>query len=386
VTPVRLLVTARDMGSAAHIGPLICDLRRRPEFAVLLVASDAAAAHFEREGVGFHQVANPPPYLAVPPPDAVTALQREAKRLINEFEPHIALSGVSNYAGGIDEAVQLAARAAKHAPITIILLDAQGPVKGGRYQDPDHIFATTRQSLKWAASNSTAAAHLIGTPKYVGLQGLDIDRLRSSYRSWFELRSDERVCMFIAQGGDVPGHNEGFFALARALAARKHGQTLRMVIRAHPSFPDTARRYSEFAKDLGLLPLMDYERPLVEALSAADGLATCTSTVTHDYLWLAHKYPSLRAVLVHLLVDEKLRRHLTEDRYGWIPYAVEAGAAVLAEHENELPGLLAAMAGDASPPARKRWTPEVSDPIARVIEVLQAILARSGMAFEAESA
>jgi hypothetical protein len=209
------------------------------------------------------------------------------------------------------------------------------------------------------------------------LQALDVDGLRNSYRSWLGLRKDERLCLFVAQGGDVPGHNEGFFALARALAARQHNRTLRLAIRAHPSFPETARQYGDFARGLSLSPLMDCERPLVEALSAADGVATCTSTVTQDYLWLAHSHRRLSAVLVHLLVDKMLRRHLAQDRGGWVPYAAEVGAAIVAKEEGELPPLLDAMAGEARPPAMKRWRPEVSDPIARTVEVLQSVVAAS---------
>jgi hypothetical protein len=374
VSVIRVLVTARDMGTAAHLVPLIKELRRRPEFVVLLVASDAAAAHFSCENVDFEPIANSPPYVATPPLDVVAALHAEARHLIDEFQPDIALSGVSNYAGGIDDAVQSAARAGRYAPITVIMTDTQGPLKRGDSGDPDHVLATTQQSLEWVARNSKAMAHLIGAPKYVAFQGLNIDAMRREYRSSLGLRSHERLCLFIAQGGDVPGHNEGFFALARALAGRKDGSTLRLAIRAHPSFPDTARHYEAFANDLGLSPLMDYQRNLVEALSAADGVATCTSTVTQDYLWLAHNDPRLRAVLVHLLVDERLRRYLAEFRHGWIPYAAEVGAAALAKNEAELPHLLDAMAGDAPPPTTKPWQPDVSDPIARTIEILKTIV------------
>src|SRR5438128_4382697 len=94
MSSIRVLVAARDMGSAAHLVPLIKELRRRPEFIVLLVASDAAAAHFTCEDVEFKPIANTPPYVATPPTESVTTLRAEAIRLIEEFQPNIALSGV----------------------------------------------------------------------------------------------------------------------------------------------------------------------------------------------------------------------------------------------------------------------------------------------------
>ncbi len=374
MTPIRVLITARDVGTAMHLAPVVRRLRDSDEFDVRLMATDAAADHFSGTCIAFDAVDRPPPYIAFPPAETVARLDKQARAAIEAFRPDILLGGMSSFAGGIDDAMRRAAKETSANVATAMLIDTPGLHTNDR---PDHFLATSGQTFDWAARQGFAKAHLVGAPKYAALEIPDVGRMRRETRTALGIGEGDRVCVFIAQGGDVPGHNESFYAFAQAMAARPGQVGLRLVIRPHPSFPDTARQYEEFAGRLGLAPVMDHARNANGAFCIADGLVTCTSTSTQDYLWLARARPQLKAVIVHLLISETLRRYLAEVRDGWLPYATETGAAVAAREESELPGLLAAIAGEAPAPTTRLWQPEVADPVGRTVAVLKAIAGRA---------
>ncbi len=54
--PIRLLITARDVGTAMHLAPVVRKLAGSTDFDVKLVATDAAAAWFTRGGLDFQKV------------------------------------------------------------------------------------------------------------------------------------------------------------------------------------------------------------------------------------------------------------------------------------------------------------------------------------------
>jgi len=351
-------------------------LRGSGDYNVTLYASDAALGALAEYDEPFVAMSPAPPYAAEISENELAQLRTTVNAIFEREKPNALICGLSNYPNGIDDAAMATAHTSERSCPSVLLLDDKGPISTLDNRHPDHVLAVNGDIADWAQGNTTAKVHRIGSPKHDAMSRQPVDAIRANYRSNLGFGDDVRLVVFIAQSSDIPGHDRNFELFLNSLARCKSENTV-VFLRAHPSFPDTAERYTSSARALGVDIRRHEESNIIPLLCASDALLTCTSTVMQDYAWLARGGRTLNAFLAHMLIGDDMRTWLEATFGDWRPAMVTAGVAEALIDPDQLENRLQDWFGTTSTQQRRATiVPEIDDPAAAVLTAMCDVLGR----------
>jgi|GEM_PF-7075390 len=336
MSPRRVLFTARDPGGAGYSAPLIERLLTDPFFKVTVVASDAASGIFDKREIDYIPLNCAPPYVPSPPTQEIEALRYELTKIIQTVTPDIALFNLSAYRGGVDDVALEVIRQAFPDCTTAMLFDSPGLVPWREGCGPDTVLATTRAIEDWTGKNLIAESFFVGDSKAQDLRCRPVMEMRRTKRADLQLAETDKLCTFIAQGLNIPGHDDNFAMLLDAYREKAKANPSRLIIRAHPVCDKAAFMYLRWAEEAGITAQVDKDSDIHELLCASDAIFAVSSTALQDYVQLRQASNGLNAVCAHLLIGNDVAHWMEKERGGWIPEVVKSGQISAVRDKAEL--------------------------------------------------
>lgn len=268
----KLLLTARDAGSAGHVAALAEGARARG-MECLVVAEDAAQAYLAARGVA---------HLAAADWLGERSADRAEARLQQAGTDVVVCGRSSPLDQGIDQAVLNAARAT--GTPSVVVQDFWGDVWPESAR-PDHYLVIDDQAGALTRQRTAAAVHVVGSPKHLAYMDLDFPALRREGRATLGLAPDALVVGYFGQNLlTIPGYQEVLCDVG-AVGARLGEAT--MIYKPHPRESDESS-----ARSIALLSDGDRRFVAADALSIETVLATvdvvllCFSTVGLDAAYM----------------------------------------------------------------------------------------------------
>ncbi len=327
---MRLLLSARDVGSAHHVTALVRLARHhRMPAHITLVGAGAAVPILVRSGVPVIKWRN-----AATVPSS--AAKRSARRLINQHRPHIVMPGLAFPGHGPDEALFEAAREASIP--TACIQDFWGYLGGfasGRAPDVFFVHDTLARRLTIARLGAGARVVIAGSPRHEwsGLSGGAVSARRS------RVPGQARRLVFIGQPSQFPGVGQNlrhFIAALRQLKGPLH-----IAFRRHPNDAASDEHYIRlFQRQPHPLVISPSTVPMENLLLEADLVATCYSSVGLDHHYLQLRVRQSLAPVLFITVGRSLRRFLrTQNGFEEVPN-VRLGFAAGVSRADRLPAAL----------------------------------------------
>jgi len=329
----RLLVSARDIGAAKALFPLIAAAMDRQDIDVAVVAQEPAYSFFRERGLDPVEVEAPP--VASTDSPAAAALLARASDLHLTLRPDIVLTGLSGPDLGIDEAL-LATAETRH---TCSFQDYEGWVVSG-FGKPAGTYIVTHADAA-TMTHSQGISHTIeaGWVGYEDWVDMDIPAMRRSFRSTVE--AGKPVVAVFGQTLDCPGYRKSMHLLGASL--RQFGEPITVLYRKHPRQVDR-----EAAADMEALGLAD--RPeaalspvsgdLIAMLAGSDCAISCLSTVGQDAMALNALSAEPVSVPIYLLSEPDVRKIHTDDSGTEAPWPVRQCGALAVWKEDDYAGLV----------------------------------------------
>ena len=335
MTPIRVLVSARDPGAAAQVRALCPTLRADARLAVAVAASGPAFDTLDAAGERPVRFALPDGSVHVPPGGDPATLLDAARRLIASAAPDVLLVGISSLGVGLDEAL-LACAAGRP---TFALQDYPGDANAvagayaGTYLVRDALAARiTRERFG-------AATIQVGSLRHAAYARLDVERLRAGTRARIGAATDRLVVGFFGQPPEIPGHEAAVAHLSDALA-RWPARPLAL-LREHPKVPALRERHALALRRAGVAVYEAVGGDVEPWLAACDVVTTGFSHCSMDYAFLDARSARPLGSVVFLLTTPEIRAFLQTYTGLERPDGVEAGLGLVAERPDEVEGLLA---------------------------------------------
>lgn len=286
----RLVLSARDVGSAGHIAAL-AEGATIHGMSSLIVAEGAAQAYLETRRI---------PYITADvwlsatgtPDNDVIAL---AKEKLAQADANAVVCGRSSPQGnGIDRTVLTAARLLGIP--SFVIQDFWGDVWEEQCR-PDHYLVADEQAARLTRQRSAANVHVIGSPKHAQYTHIDFQYLRKKGRATLGLASETPTIGYFGQDLlSLPGYRQVLLDI---------GQTIRQMngvalfYKPHPR--ETQASHSQtlaLLHESGARPLVAQDINVESAIASADVVLSCFSTVGLDaaYMMRAHSTPNVSIV------------------------------------------------------------------------------------------
>jgi hypothetical protein len=330
--PIRLLLSARDPGAAAHIREVAAAALADPRFEVSLIAASPALERLRESGFAVREFSGEPVSEASDP--RTEQLLREARAWQEEIQPDALIVGTSGPGLGVDEALIAMATTSHH----YMIQDYPGYVVPGFGRFANCYFAIDEAAAALTVGRGPARLVVAGLPKYVAYDRLDPVTLRSVGRS--RLGWEGLTITFYGQPlWDLPGYAVTIQHLAKAIAGSlSSGLT---VYRPHPKETTEQRAYSaQLFQREGVNAILDPAPNIEISLCSADIVCTCFSTCGEDQIHLQRVAARPLGVVIYLLVEDDLRQQHISDSAREAPPRTEEGMALLATRCEDIKPLL----------------------------------------------
>ncbi|HUM16420.1 MAG TPA: hypothetical protein VL086_12075 [Candidatus Nitrosotalea sp.] len=331
---VRVLVSARDPGSATQMRALCPALRADARLDVQVAASGPAFDLLAAAGERPLRFAPASGAAHVPPGGDLAPLLAAADELIRDTDPDVLLVGVSSLGVGLDEA--LLARAAGRP--TFALQDYPGDANAVARAYAGTYFVRDDTAARLTRERFDVATVAVGSLRHAAYAGLDVAALRARTRERIGAPPGGPVLGFFGQPAEIPGHEAAFSHLADALARRPVKPLV--LLREHPKFPDHRDRHVTLLRAAGVAMHDASDGDVEPWLAGCDVVATGFSHCSMDYAFLdAWSREPLGSVLFLLTTDE-IRRFMREYTGMTQPDGMAAGLGLLAERPEDVEPLL----------------------------------------------
>ena len=331
--PVRILISARDVGAANHLSPVATAALETPFLDVTIVAQPPGNRIFMEHGLPVHSVNLPAAPDAMAP--EAGQLIREAETLMDNIAPDLLLTGLSGPDLGIDEALLKAAR----TPHTYTLQDYEGWVVSGFNRPARTYLVADNSSAEITRRKGVQRIQVVGWLAYTRFHTLDVACLRRAGRAVIQI--DAPTLAVFGQTIDVPGYREALAGLGHAV--RNLSRPLHVIYRPHPrqtvaqADNDKAVLRRAMGGEIADCPDMD----VLTLMAACDVVASCFSSVGMDFAAMNAISPKPLGAPLFLMTQPDLRALHQRDSGFEIPWAARQGAALAAQNEEEIPGILA---------------------------------------------
>ena len=346
MTPVHVLVSARDPGGAAQMRALCPALRADARLRVTVAASGPAFDILHAAGEQPRRFALPDGSAHVPAGGDASALLDAAGRLVDDLAPDVLLVGISSFGVGLDEA--LLARAGGRPSFALQDYPGDANAVAGHY-------ARTYLVRDEAAARATrartgAAAIAVGSLRHAAYAGLDVTRLRAATRSRIGAGADRTVVGFFGQPPEIPGHEAALAHLIAALA----GWAVRplVLLREHPKSAGDRARHAAALRRAGLAVHEAFDGDVETWLAACDVVTTPFSHCSMDYAFLDARSPVPLGTVLFLLTTPEISRFFRDGSRLERPDGVDAGLGLIAESPEQVRPLLDAA---VTPTERRRF-------------------------------
>lgn len=288
--PVRLLLSARDPGAAAHIREVALAASARADIVPVIAASGAAYPILVAAGLAPIEV----------PVQVGDAWLQRAAEVIAQWDPQAILVGASGPDCGLDEALVACAGGRP----SYLLQEFWGDLNPGWNRTADTVFVVDEDAALATARRTKARLVVVGNGKYTAYDALDPVALKRDARARLGIVPGRLVVGYYGQGGlDWPGYGAMVARLAEAIAEAIPDALV--VLRPHPKESEAVRRASQatFAA-CGLNSVADPAPTIEESLCACDVVCTSFSTCAVDFYYLSRRAPHPLGSVVQLLYQE----------------------------------------------------------------------------------
>ncbi len=363
---MRLLISARDTGAAAHIAEIAPALRTAGSVEVVLVADEPALSLLKRCGL------SPLPFTAHAIADkdspGTDALRNAARQLIAAHRPDALLVGLSGPGIGLDEAL---VAEADGLPCYAVQ-DYPGWVVDGFGVKPDTYFVTDKlaadMTLKRLDGGKTV---VIGSAKHAAYARLDPLALRQAGRA--RLGSNGPHIGFYGQPAwFLPGYVRAVTSFARAVADMRGAD---LFYRPHPKeTADERARMAAILAAAGLKPRFDPNDAVEQSICAADLVVTCFSSCGADHIHLQKRSPEPLGTVLYLFTEPDIQAHHARHAGSDVPPFALLELAALTTAPDKLAADLRHALDPATSSAYWRQTRQVlPDPVAAPDVILATI-------------
>lgn len=288
----RLLISARDAGSAGHIAALATGAFARNILCQIL-ADGPASAYLSARGISHITSA-----AWLDASGSSSATQRHAgiaAEAIRYFDPSIVVCGRSSvHERGIDEILISTARALQIP--SLVVQDFWGDVWPETLR-PDHYLVIDDQAAQLTRQKTSATTHVIGSLKHANYREIDFSSLRQKGRQVLGLGQDVLVIGFFGQ--DIL-HLEGYHQVLRDIG-HVVGQLdqVSLFYKPHPrESEDSYARTLSLLRAGGASPIIVENLEIEIAVATADVVLSCFSTIGLDaaYMMCAPEAPEVSII------------------------------------------------------------------------------------------
>jgi hypothetical protein len=308
---LRLLVSVRDTGAAAHLTEIIPALRDAPDMAVTLVAQEPALSLLRQRGCAPEAVHAEA--IADCGDSNVSQLRQAARQLVEAIQPDALLVGLSGPGLGIDEALL----AETPGVPSYALQDYPGWVVEGFGVKPGTYFVTDQRAAEMT-ERQLSGCHtvIVGSAKHAAYSRIDPLALRKASRIKSEANGP-LVCFYGQPVWFLPGYTQALSSLACALAQIGISE---INYRPHPKETANNREQTTLAfSAAGVALRNDPNETAEQSLCAADLVVTCFSSCGADQIYLQKRAPAPLGSVLYLFTEPDLRRHHAEHAGSDIP-------------------------------------------------------------------
>lgn len=315
-----ILLTARDVGAAQHIG-VIAKFFFGKGFIVVLLASGAAFEYFRVNKINakIFCVSDDKDYVSHDATqNEIKELIKAAYQILDEINPDVIICGLSTYDYGIDEAVLYLAEEKRLNIPSFQFLDTWGEMFNYLYDGyPDIYLGFDESILKYADKKFLKRIRIVGAPKYENYSQINTDHSKKKIYKKFGIQDHEKVIGYFGQKPDEPGHTYNFIKLLASVKECQKRFLCKFLVRAHPGWKKMYDEYWDLIRENNIDAIDITEEPIIEdLLCACDIVATSYSTVAIDHAFLSSYSPSSIGVVVYLLEGQDIKKYLT-DTYGY---------------------------------------------------------------------
>lgn len=323
---IRLLVTARDAAAALHLVQVIQACRNDNRIEVVIAAQRPAVDYFLNAGIEVEIL----PSLSARSPESPEAvcLRGIARQLLDEVRPDAVLVGLSTpFDAGLDEAVLAEARVP-----TILFQDFWGEQNLIFGKAADLVLAIDAEAASLNFSRFGIRSRIVGSARHAAYANLDIPSIREKVRTKLGVGRNERVVGFFGQAlHRLPGYARTIQAFIDALTSID--SQFKLIVRPHPRENDEQREKTRLLFERsGLMPLIDLEGPVENALIACDVVCSLFSTCTYDAAYLNRFSLKPVAVPVSMLFDEEIEAYCRQ-HVNFETFPHHCSGTVLSVHE-----------------------------------------------------
>lgn len=342
MTPVRVLLSARDPGSAAQVRAVTPALRAAG-FDVVVVASPPAFEMLAAAGERPRRFALPDGRSHLPADANPATLLAEGDRLLATIDPDVIVTGISSLGVGIDEAL-LACAASRP---TFALQDYPGDANAIGRAYASTYFVRDEPAAALTAGRFGVHAVPVGSIRHAAYARLDVTKLREESRQAAGAEATCAVVGFFGQPPEIPGHETAFTDLVTALARRKPEPLVILV--EHPKALDQRRAHRAALATAGLRVHDASGAAAVEPwLAACDVVATCYSHCTIDHAFLNAVSAEPLGTALFVMTAPETWRFLREHGGLDTPDGVERGLGRVARTADDLGPLLDELLSDTA--------------------------------------
>lgn len=331
---MKLLVSARDAGSAGHIGAIVRYARGQERCSLAVYADDTAHTFLKevhaatRRGMISHVIA--------PTASDRDRLVTAAAELIGWESPDAILVGVSHQnEAGIDEALL---SAAGDIP-TFAMQDYWGDANPALGKLAKVYFTIDDEAAAITFARHGATSISVGSPKHESYAALEPLAVRASWRN---ANCNDGAFVVGVFGQDLLRF-EGYRRTLRVLASsvrRTFGDPL-VIYRPHPRESDHSRSESLRILSSEGLPVLYADHGVTEHwLMISDLVVSAFSSCNYDAGFLSRFSPAPVAGAAYLLIGSDVREYYAEVSALHVPPPVSLGISALAYEESELRAIL----------------------------------------------
>lgn len=369
---LRLLLSARDAGSAGHIGAVAEQAAREGRFEVRVHAADPAFGELAARCEGVERFA--PDAMAAPTPEYSAFLIGQARRILETERPDAVLVGVSHFHEvGVDEAFLGAAHDRPRFAIQDFWGDANLNLGGGA----DLYFALDEAAVRLTRERHGKPALACGSPKHARYAALDVARLRAGARARLGAAAGPVVGYFGQSLFHLPGYGGTLEAFAAALNASFPQACV--FYRPHPreGRPEATQTLRHL--EAGGVRAYHAEGGATEEwLAAADLVVSCFSSCGYDATFVQRAAPAPMGTSLYLLFDESVAGYFRAVSGLQAPPPAELGLVQCVHRVEALPAALrSALSEDARASAWRLARDHLPDPQHAASAILAEIGRRS---------
>jgi len=355
---VRLFLTARDAGAAAHVHRFYTVLAKRADWDIAVAASGPALNILRETRV---------PVTAYDRPGAQAALSAQ----LAAFRPHAMITGGSGLQAGLDEwALDISP-----TPLTYVFQDFPGSLNCWGATKPQTYLVETEDAARLTRQRFSGQVKVVGSIRAHDLEGTDVDALRSEARRAAGING-RRVCFYGQPLWFLEGYARSLAAIGRGLG----GLAEEVTYRAHPAETVEERsRAVALLSEGGRAAQLDPVAGSLASVAATDLLLTCFSSCARDRVALNSLARAPLGGCLYILTEPDVHRFLDEDTGSHVaPFADSPAAAQVTEGAQLHQAMKAAMEAQAEEAAWKRARDIIRadrDPVQEVVEILHQDLA-----------